>query len=116
MYDYKAKVLRWVDGDTVVLQVDLGFHTNTVQTFRLQGVDTPERGQLGFQEAVTHVNQRAPVNTWHEVTTYKPDKYGRWLVDIWIPGSPTVAEPMSLSDDLIFKGLGREYNGGTKEG
>ena len=28
MYEYKAKVVRWIDGDTVALQVDLGFRIN----------------------------------------------------------------------------------------
>jgi micrococcal nuclease len=43
MYDYKVKVLRVVDGDTVDVDIDLGFgvwlHKERV---RIMGIDTPE--------------------------------------------------------------------------
>ena len=43
MYEYKAKVLRVVDGDTVDVDIDLGFgvwmHKERV---RMMGIDTPE--------------------------------------------------------------------------
>ena len=43
MYEYKAKVLRVVDGDTVDVDIDLGFgiwmHRERV---RMMGIDTPE--------------------------------------------------------------------------
>ena len=43
MYEYKAKILRIVDGDTVDVDIDLGFgmwmHKERV---RIMGIDTPE--------------------------------------------------------------------------
>ena len=43
MYEYKCKVIRVVDGDTVDVDIDLGFgvwlHNERV---RIQGIDTPE--------------------------------------------------------------------------
>ena len=43
MYEYKCKVIRVVDGDTVDVDIDLGFgvwlHKERV---RIQGIDTPE--------------------------------------------------------------------------
>ena len=43
MYEYKCKVIRVVDGDTVDVNIDLGFgvwlHKERV---RIQGIDTPE--------------------------------------------------------------------------
>ena len=43
MYDYRVKVLRVVDGDTVDVDIDLGFgvwlHKERV---RIMGIDTPE--------------------------------------------------------------------------
>ena len=43
MYEYKAKILRVVDGDTVDVDIDLGFgvwmHKERV---RMMGIDTPE--------------------------------------------------------------------------
>jgi micrococcal nuclease len=53
MWTYRAKLIggRIVDGDTVALTIDLGFRVQTVQSIRIAGVDTPERRQMGWQEA-----------------------------------------------------------------
>ena len=43
MYEYKAIVDRVVDGDTIDVDIDLGFSTTlTKQRVRLAGIDTPE--------------------------------------------------------------------------
>lgn len=42
MYQYQARVLRVIDGDTLVANVDLGFKISVVVTVRLYGIDTPE--------------------------------------------------------------------------
>jgi len=43
MYEYRCKITKVVDGDTVKCDIDLGFgiwqHNETV---RLMGIDTPE--------------------------------------------------------------------------
>lgn len=82
MYNYLARVLRWVDGDTVKMEVDLGFHVKITETFRLLGVDTPERGEPNYNEAKSMAESLAPVGSLVYVRTHKQDKYGRWLVDI----------------------------------
>ena len=42
MYQYKAKVERIVDGDTIDVVIDLGFKITTNQRIRLAGINTPE--------------------------------------------------------------------------
>ena len=43
MHEYKAKMLRIVDGDTVDVDIDLGFGVwLKKQRIRLYGIDTPE--------------------------------------------------------------------------
>ena len=43
MHEYKVEVLRVVDGDTVDVDIDLGFSTwLKKQRIRLYGIDTPE--------------------------------------------------------------------------
>ena len=42
MYTYKAKVLRWVDGDTLLCLIDLGFYTNKEERIRLARIYAPE--------------------------------------------------------------------------
>jgi endonuclease YncB( thermonuclease family) len=45
MYEYKAMVLEVHDGDTVLLDIDLGFNVHTVQWCRLRGINAPELSQ-----------------------------------------------------------------------
>ncbi len=42
MYEYNAKVLRVVDGDTVDVLIDVGFSTFKKERVRLHGINTPE--------------------------------------------------------------------------
>lgn len=42
MYEYKAKVTRCVDGDTVDVTIDVGFNISYSGRVRLVGIDTPE--------------------------------------------------------------------------
>ena len=43
MYEYKAKVVKIVDGDTVDVDIDLGFGvTLKDERVRIMGIDTPE--------------------------------------------------------------------------
>ncbi len=84
MYTYNATVVRWVDGDTIKLDVDLGFRTWVRnESFRLIGVNTPERGREGFDESVKYVNDWAPPGTILRILVTKEGKYGRWLVRLW---------------------------------
>lgn len=82
LYRYSACVVRWVDGDTVDLLVELGFHVRTIQRFRLIGVNTPERGQPGYAEARACAESVLPPGSRLEITSQKSDKYGRWLVEL----------------------------------
>jgi micrococcal nuclease len=42
MYEYKCKVKRVVDGDTMDVILDLGFNIHFSSRVRLAGIDTPE--------------------------------------------------------------------------
>lgn len=107
-YRYKAAIDRWVDGDTVDLYVDLGFHIYAKTRFRLYGIDTPERGHENWSEASDHAKLMAPVGTDVTIEVFKDaDKYGRWLVNIHVNGE-------SVNDSLVASGLAVRYYGGTK--
>ncbi len=97
MYEYRAKVDRVVDGDTVDFIVDLGFNTSIKIRTRLIGVDTPERGHPDWKKAtetcarllgsVAEIRNES-IDGWYwqehwvKIRTKKTGKYGRWLVDI----------------------------------
>lgn len=107
-YTYAATIYRWVDGDTVWLDVDLGFRMAARTDFRLYGIDTPERGAEGYAEATSRCNALAPAGTPVVIHTVKsPDKYGRWLVDVHTAAG-------SINEALIAEGLAKAYYGGTK--
>jgi micrococcal nuclease len=42
MYEYKAKVIRILDGDTIEAIIDLGFGVSLKKIVRLEGIDAPE--------------------------------------------------------------------------
>ena len=86
MYEYKAKLVRCVDGDTVHLDIDIGFAVFVRARTRLVDVDTPERGQKDYKEATEFLKnlivKARDEEGYNKIRTYKTGKYGRWLVTI----------------------------------
>lgn len=118
-YDYRVRrVLRVVDGDTVDLELDLGFHLTTALRFRLLGVDTPERGQPGYLEAKDYVARwladalARPDLLEVRARTAKADSFGRWLVAL-VAVEHDGHEVADLSAELLEAGLAKPYTGRT---
>ena len=88
LFTYNATVVRVVDGDTLVLQFDLGFHIYHTARVRLLGVNCPERGTPGGTVATNVVKTFCPPGKPCTVTTIKDrtDKYGRYIADVDVPG------------------------------
>lgn len=110
-YEYRhVAIERVIDGDTVALEIDLGNKIHWRDNFRLNGIDTPERGQPGYTEATDHLKRLLLMPLSH-VQTHKPDKFGRWLVDLWvdIDGGTLHVNRMMATD-----GHAKEYHGGKK--
>jgi endonuclease YncB( thermonuclease family) len=42
MYEYMAKVTRVIDGDTIEVEIDLGFKIKHTTILRLSGINAPE--------------------------------------------------------------------------
>lgn len=93
MYEYKATVRRWVDGDTVDVDIDLGFglvYSN--QRIRLYGINAFETRTRDLEEkrrgldAKSFVEDMAPVGSEIILKTYKGDKYGRMLGEVFVDG------------------------------
>ena len=112
-YVYAARCVNVIDGDTLDLDIDLGFHVTLRQRVRLRGIDTPE---LRGKDKHRAVAARTEVTIWTDgvallVRTERDatDKYGRMLADIWVDGLAT-----SLSDHLVARGLARRYDGGKR--
>lgn len=84
-YTYEAKLIKVIDGDTLIASVDLGFGLSTVQTLRLRGLDAREvesRQGKEAKEFLEHELAQGPL----VIRTVRSDKYDRYLVDLWVNG------------------------------
>ncbi|UXU56827.1 thermonuclease family protein [Staphylococcus agnetis] len=104
LYIFKAKVLRVIDGDTLVIDLDMGFETHTIKRVRLLGVDTPERGKPGYNEAKAFTTQVVLDNDVY-VQTYQSDAFGRYLADVWYRVDDN---EYRLSHELSVRGFVKE--------
>ncbi len=112
-YTYNATIVRWVDGDTVDVSLDLGFDITVNTRLRLYGVDTPEKSVPAHKAAAEAAWSRsqtlAPVGSQVVVSTYRgKEKYGRYLAVVHLAGGGDVAAT------LVAEKLGKPYFGGTK--
>ena len=118
MYTYRAKVNRIIDGDSIVLDLDLGFDTwINNQSVRLVGVDAPESRTRDLVEkqfgnlAKERVNELLEIGSYVIVKTYKDKegKFGRILGEI------VTNEEININDLLIEERLAVFYEGQSKE-
>ena len=110
MYQYKAKVDRVVDGDTMDLIIDLGFKITTNQRIRLAGIDTPETYNVKRESeeykkgkaAKDFVVKRLADNNNEVVieTDKLTGKFGRYIGTIHLADSE-----VSLNEELVDKGF-----------
>lgn len=112
MYEYKAIVKRVIDGDTIVLDIDLGFSTwIRDEHFRLAGINTPELRSKVKEEkelaekAKKRLEALCPVGSKQIITTAKAkDKYGRYLAVIHQGNNI-----FTINRTLIDEGLAKPY-------
>ena len=84
LYKYRATVIRVIDGDTIDVDIDLGFFTVIhKQRIRLHGIDAPEvRGSERFSGLESKAWLKHKIEGKEiELVTFKDakGKYGRWL-------------------------------------
>ena len=122
MYDYKAKIRRVIDGDTVDVDIDLGFGIWLKdQRIRINGIDTPESRTRDKVEKVFGNASKEFVKKWLPVgsiqvllTTIdksgddKRGKFGRILGDFQI-------EKTKLTNIMLSEGYAVPYSGGNKD-
>jgi len=96
MYEYRAVVRRVIDGDTLEVDIDMGFSTVLhKEKVRLLDIDTPELRSKDLnerkraQEAKAFVQELLPEGTEVVLRTQKDKKgkYGRYLADVWLDGN-----------------------------
>ena len=119
MYEYRVKkLINVVDGDTIDVEIDLGFDISITKRVRLAGIDTPEsrtsdkfEKSLGL-ESKALLKQRLAAAQTIVIKTEKPDsseKYGRVLGWLFLDGEKT-----SFNETMIASGYAWSYLGDTK--
>lgn len=118
MYQYQGRVTKVVDGDTLDVEVDLGFKVNIGIRLRLRGLNTPEvRGPereegLKAKAFVKRKVEKARV----VVNTYKVGKYGRYIADVFFLNKRTksyqeiLKRGTCLNELLLKKGLAEKID------
>lgn len=122
MYEYSANIVRVVDGDTVDVDIDLGFGVIlSNQRIRLHGIDTPECRTKDLVEKrfgliAKEFLERALGETCRLRTTLdKKGKFGRILGQFIVYDAVTDSH-MSVNDIMVRDRLAIRYMGsGSKE-
>ena len=120
MYEYKCRINKVLDGDTVEVDLDLGFNIILAnQKVRLAGIDTPESRTTNTEEkprgllSKKKVQEKLPVGSWRKIQTMKSDsnddKFGRIL------GVILMEDGNSLNQWMIDNNYAVLYQGESKE-
>ena len=123
MHEYNCTIRRVVDGDTVDVDIDLGFgiwvHNERV---RLYGIDTPESRTRDLEEkkaglfAKDVVLHYLPEGSKQVLRTYKDKvgKYGRVLGEFVIYDN-LADKQTTINQFMIDHKIGVEYSGKSKD-
>ena len=120
MYQYKCKINKVLDGDTVDIDLDLGFNIVLVnQRVRMAGVDTPESRTTNKEEKTRgllskkKLAEKLPIGSWQIIETQRSDnnddKFGRIL------GVFILEDGTKVNDWLIQNNYAVPYKGENKE-
>ena len=115
---YVKKVTKVVDGDTIYVDIDLGFDISFSSRVRLAGIDTPEsrttdkmEKALGL-ESKEYLKKAIDASKTVVIKTEKmnsSEKYGRILGWLFLDGSK-----VSVNEQMIADGYAWGYLGDTK--
>tara|TARA_Y100000996_G_C22158120_1_gene493356 strand:- start:56 stop:421 length:366 start_codon:yes stop_codon:yes gene_type:complete len=121
VYEYRVIIDRWVDGDTVDVDIDLGFGVWLKdQRVRLAGINTPESRTRDLEEkargkaAHEFARKFAPEGEEAKLVCKSYDskgKFGRILGEIW---SVKQYSDQSVNQYLLENGHATVYHGGKR--
>ena len=121
MYEYRCKVVHIVDGDTVDVDIDLGFGVwMKKQRIRLYGIDTPESRTRDLEEKKYGLAAKEFLSGMLDdeagiiLKTYKDKegKFGRILGELW---RNTDFADQSINEYMIEKYHAVRYFGQSKK-
>ena len=127
MYQYKAELIRVIDGDTVDAMIDCGFSTFKKERIRLYVINTPETRTRDLKEKEKGLAAKARLiellkegdNKFIvETSIDKKGKYGRLLGKLFrikkSEHQALASSNKSYNEILLDEGHAKEYLGGKK--
>jgi micrococcal nuclease len=123
MHEYRCTIRRVVDGDTVDVDIDLGFGIWVRnERVRLYGIDTPESRTRDLDEkkcgiyAKQCVEAFMPVDSNQTLKTYKDKvgKFGRVLGE-FVVYDPEQDRQTTINEYMIRNKIGVAYSGKSKD-
>lgn len=110
LYVYRATIVSVYDGDTIRLNIDLGFGTWIINTpVRMIGIDAPELRGIERPQGLAsrdHLAAVLPQKTEVLIKTEKDksDKYGRYLASVFL------LDGSNVNLQMIADGFAEFYN------
>ena len=115
---YRAEIIRWVDGDTIIARVDLGQDVWVLNKkgYRVARIDAPEtalrKGVTPEEKAEGRALKATltalyPTGTVIWLATSKGGKFDRFVAEVWVPDLE--GGWRNLSDWLLEEGLAEPY-------
>jgi micrococcal nuclease len=111
MYQYKIKkIKRIIDGDTIDIDIDLGFNLTISHRVRLKGINAAETRTKDLKEKAEGIKARlwlekelAREGEW-VIETHKEDKYGRILGTLYLTG-----DSITINEKILSEGIAKPY-------
>ena len=108
MYQYKIKkIKRIIDGDTIDIDIDLGFNLTISHRVRLKGINAAETRTKDLEEKAEGIKARlwlekelARQGEWI-IETHKEDKYGRILGTLYLVGDSVTVNEKMLTEGIV---------------
>ncbi|PNV71310.1 thermonuclease family protein [Leptospira inadai] len=82
IYCYAGEIERVIDGDTILIQISLGYDIITRQRIRLHNVWAAELGTTDGEKALRSLKRRLPMGLPIVIRTRSKDIYGRYVGDV----------------------------------
>ena len=122
-YNYRAKLVKVVDGDTIDALIDVGFDIWVKKRIRYKGIDTWESRTRDLDEKKKGLAAKARnkellesvsnKSGYFRIKSYGTGKYGRLLGEIFIMDKD--GNQISINEQMISEGHAYVYDGGKKK-
>ena len=122
-YNYRAKLVKVVDGDTIDALIDVGFDIWIKKRIRYSGIDTWESRTRNLEEKAKGLEAKArnkellmevsSKSGYFRLKSHGVGKYGRVLGEIFIEDKE--GKQWNVNKTLMTEGHAYVYEGGKKK-